>query len=196
MKLSNMKRCCANVLIGFLAFGVVASARAGEKTAFDLIREGNRYVGEDVKGHVVAIHSEKSVASLTPNIWYITYYDPDATFKATEVKFGAGRKLEVKRPMRMLEYTTRDSERMDSKKFNTDSDKAIGIATSEPLLKGLTLTASQLWLEHGEDGPIWRVRLWAVKLRHPSEEADIGEVFIKADDGSVVKTDLHINRVD
>ena len=196
MKFPDMKRMQWRLAAGLLVMGLGLTARASELTAYDLIREGNRYVGEDVKDHVVAIHSEKSVAGLTPNIWYVTYYDPDATFKATEVKFGAGRKLQVKRPARMLEYATKESEMLDRKKLNVDSDKAIKIATSDPLLKGLTLTATQLWLEHKDEGPIWRVRLWAVKLRHPSDEADIGEVFIKAEDGSVVKTDLHLGRVE
>src|SRR4051794_26649057 len=78
-------------------------ARAADLTAFDLIKEGNRYVGEEAKDKVVQIRSEKSIGTLTPTIWFIVFYDPDATFKATEVKFGAGRKMDVKRPMRMLE---------------------------------------------------------------------------------------------
>jgi hypothetical protein len=45
-------------------------------------------------------------------------------------------------------------------------------------------------------GAVWRVRLWAAKLRHPNDQADIGEVFVSAENGKVVHTDLHINRVD
>ncbi len=184
------------IMLLFLALGLSWSARAGEPTAFDLVKEGNRYVGEDVKNQVVEIRSEKSILSLTPNIWYITYYDPDATFKATEVKFGAGKKLEVRRPTRMLEFATRDSEKLDPRKLKIDSDQALSIATKEPLLKGLTLKASQMWLQHSDSGPVWKVRLWAAKLRNPNDQAEIGDVYVLASDGTVTKDDLHINRVD
>ena len=94
---------CTSFVTGSLLF---STARAGEATAFELIKEGNRYVGEQCKDKIVQIRSEKSVGTLEPNIWYIVYYDPDATLKATEVKFGAGKKLSVKRPMRLLEPVT------------------------------------------------------------------------------------------
>src|ERR1700722_5484498 len=82
-----------------VALGSAFSTQAGDLTAYQLIKEGNRYVGGDAKDKVVQIRSEKSIGTLTPNVWYIVYYDPDATFKATEVKFGAGQKMDVKRPM-------------------------------------------------------------------------------------------------
>ncbi len=179
-----------------VALGLGWSARAGELTAYQLIKEGNRYVGEDAKDKIVQIRSEKSIGTLTPNIWYVVFYDPDATFKATEVKFGAGQKLDVKRPMRMLEPVTGDDKKLDRKKMNVDSDKAINTATKDPLLQNLKLTSSQLWLQRGEDGPVWKVRLWAAKLRNPSADANIGDVYVSADDGKVVRRDLHIDRVD
>src|SRR5581483_2568313 len=74
-------------------------AFAADTTAFQLIKEANEYVGKEAKDKVVQIRSEKSVGTLTPNIWYVVFFDPDATFKSTEVKFGAGQKMEVKRPM-------------------------------------------------------------------------------------------------
>jgi len=171
-------------------------ALSGEKTAFELIKEGNRYVGEQCKDKVVQIRSEKSIGSLTPTIWYVVYYDPDATFKATEVKFGAGEKLKVRRPARVIELVGRDKEILDGNKLKVDSDKAIEIAAAEPLLKPLTLKASQVWLEHSDEGPVWKVRLWAAKLRKPSAMVDIGEVYISTDSGKPVRSDLHINRVD
>ena len=179
-----------------IALGVGLSARAGEMTAYQLIKEGNRYVGEDAKDKVVQIRSEKSIGTLTPNIWYVVYYDPDATFKATEVKFGAGQKLQVKRPMRMLEPVTGEDKKLDRKKMNVDSDKAIKIATSEPLLQNLKVDATQLWLQHGDEGPVWKVKLWAIKLRNPSADADIGDVYVSADTGKVVRDDLHIDHAD
>src|SRR6476620_1053578 len=82
--------------------------QAAEKTAFELAREADKHVGEDAKGKVVQIRSEKSIGSLTPAIWYVVLYDTDATAKATEVKFGAGQKLSVKRPARVLELGFKD----------------------------------------------------------------------------------------
>ena len=49
-----------------MAFALALRAGAGEATAFELIKEGNRYVGEDVKDKVVQIRSQKSIGSLTP----------------------------------------------------------------------------------------------------------------------------------
>lgn len=182
---------------------MVCMAQAGDPTALKLIREGNRYVGEQSKDKVVQIHSEKSVASTTPVIWYVVYYDPTATFKATEVKFGKGKMLEVKRPIRMIERVTGDDQMLDRKKLNVDSDKAIKTALAEEMLDKLTITATQLWLQRAGGGvgdaagndAVWKVKIWAAKLRKP-EDADIGEVFISADSGKVLKTDLHINSVD
>src|SRR2546426_10192937 len=89
-----------------LVVGLSQIANAGEPTAFDLVKEGNRHLGEEAKGRVVQIRSEKSVGGLTPNIWFVVYYDPDATAKATEIKFAAGTKGSVKRPARGLEPIT------------------------------------------------------------------------------------------
>ena len=172
------------------------TAAAEDLTAFQLIKEGNRHVGEDAKDKVTQIRSEKSIGSLTPTIWYVVYYDPDATAKATEVKFGAGRKLEVKRPARILELAGRTYTQLPKEKLKTDSDKALETATHDPLLKNLKLTASRMTLERWDDMVVWKVRLWAAKLRNPTKDADIGEVFVAAEDGKVVRTDLHINRVD
>ena len=173
-----------------------AGAWAGEMTAFALIKEGNRYVGEQCKDKVVEIRSEKSIGSLTPGIWYIVYYDPDATFKATEVKFGAGKKMKVTRPARVIELAGRDNEMLDRSKFKVDSDKAIKTAAAEPLLKPLTLKAAQVWLQHSAEGPVWKIRLWAAKLQKPNAMADIGDVYISTETGKVVSSNLHINSVD
>jgi len=95
----------------FLSLAVAAlwagAVQAGDPTAFDLVKAGDQYVGVQSKDKVVQIRSDKSIATLTPNIWHVVYYDPDATFKATEVKFGAGEKLDMSRPWRMLEIEDR-----------------------------------------------------------------------------------------
>jgi hypothetical protein len=195
MKLSQtfFVRALAVATMPFLVAGL---ARAGEPTAFDLIKEGNRYVGEQSKDKIVQIRSEKSVGTLTPNIWYVVFYDPDATFKATEVKFGAGRKMKVTRPMRVIELGAGDAKSLERDRLKVDSDKAIKIAVAEPLLKSLTIKATKLILQHSDQGPVWRVTLWAAKLKNPNASADIGSVYIASDTGELVRSDLHINSVD
>jgi hypothetical protein len=193
------------LVITLAAGGLSLAARGAEATAYDLIKEGNRYLGEQSKDKVVQIRSEKSVGGLTPNVWYVVYYDPTATMKATEVKFGAGKMLTVKRPMRLLEPVTGTDTPLDRAKLKIDSDQAIKTALKEPLLENLKVTATQLKLERvgqgalGQSGPgegVWKVRLWAAKLRNPNRDANIGEVWISATDAKVVKNDLHINKVD
>ena len=93
-------------LLVVLSLLLAAPLRAAEATALSLIKEGNRHVGEEAKDRIVQIRSEKSINTLVPNIWYVVYYDPDATAKATEVKFVAGTKASVKRPARILEPIT------------------------------------------------------------------------------------------
>ena len=180
-------------------------AQASEATAFDLIKEGNRYVGEESKDRIVQIRSEKSIGSLTPSIWYIVFYDPDATLKAAEVKFVAGKKADVKRPLRLLEPVTGGDAPLDREKLKVDSGAAIKTALKEPLLENIKVTATQLKLERVGEGVlgisgagqgVWKVKLWAVKLRDASRDAEIGEVWISAADGKVLKSDMHLNRLD
>jgi hypothetical protein len=177
-------------------FGSSLLTKAADTTAFELIKLGNDYVGKDCKDKVVQIRSEKSIGSTTPTIWYVVFYDADATFKATEVKFGAGKKMKVSRPLRIIEAASDSDHVFKLADLKVDSDKAIKIAKAEDLLKPLDIRATQLWLQHSADGPVWKVKLWAAKLRSPMNDADIGEVFISTKDGKVVKSDLHINSVD
>lgn len=180
-----------------LAFvGSSQLAGAGETQALGLIKQANDYVGKDVRDKVVQIRSEKSVASVTPNIWYVVFYDKDATFKTAEVKFGAGQKLDVKHPLRAPFSYINDKNLLDQKVIKIDSDQAIKTAMAEPLLDKLTIRATQLWLQNVDNVPTWKVRLWAQKLRHPNDDADIGDVSISAQDGKVLSSDLHIDRVD
>jgi len=193
MKSLTGKWLAALLLVG----GLSQIANAGEPTAFDLVKEGNRHLGEDAKGRVVQIRSEKSVGGLTPNIWFVVYYDPDATAKATEIKFAAGTKVAVKRPARVLESISGSYRELPKEKLKIDSDKAIEIVKNEPLIKNLALTNTELKLERGEgDQPVWKVKLWAAKIRRPSDTVNIGEIHISAEDGKVVKNDLKPGRVD
>lgn len=188
-------------MAGFVATTVTAfafsqTAKAEDTQALELIKPANDYVGKDTKNKIIQIRSEKSIAGLTPNIWYVVFYDHDATFRTTEVKFGAGEKLDLRHPMRQPFAYINDKNLLDLKAIKIDSNQAIKIATSQPLLEKLTVRASQLWLENQDNVPTWRVRLWVQKLRHPNSDANIGDVYISAQDGSVIKTDLHIDRVD
>jgi hypothetical protein len=180
-------------------------ARASQPAAFALIKEGNRYVGKDAKDKVVQIRSEKSVGTLTPDVWYVVFYDPAASLKAVEVKFAAGKMLTVTQPMRLLEPFTGGDLPLDRGKLRIDSPAAVKIALKEPLLQNLKMTATRLTLDRlgegvlGQSGPgqaVWKVRLWAAKLREPTRDADLGEVWIAAADGRVIKNDLHVDRVD
>lgn len=206
--IAGMKTKSGWFLCGLLAvvFGTSGfRAYAGEPTAFDLIKEGNRYVGEQCKDKIVQLRSEKSIGSLTPNIWHIVYYDPTATLKATEVTLEAGKMKKVGRPWRLLEPATGGDVPLERSKLKVDSDQAIKLALKEPLLENIKATATELNLMRVGEGvlgqggtaqPVWKVKLWAAKLRNPSRDADIGEVWISADDGKLVKSDLHLNRLD
>jgi hypothetical protein len=48
----------------------------------------------------------------------------------------------------------------------------------------------------GTGNAVWKVKLWAAKLRNPQKTAGIGEVWVSAGDGKVVKNDLKIQHVD
>lgn len=181
-----------------LVFLSVTALQAEEKepTAFELIQEGNRYVGEQAKDRVVQMRSEKSIGTLAPRIWYVVYHDPTATFKAVEVKFAAGKMVDVKRPFRVLERITSNTRALPKESLKIDSDEAIEIALKEPILESITPKAVSATLEDSDLGPAWVIRIWAAKLQKPSENVDIGEVTLSADEGKVLKSDLHINRVD
>lgn len=191
MKFKQISFTGKTLAVATMAFAVARTALAADPTAFELAKMGNQYVGVESKDKVVQIRSEKSVGTLVPSIWYVVYYDPNATLKAVEVKFGAGQKMDVSHPLRLLEPITGEDRVLDRTKLKVDSDQAMKIALAEPLLKNLTLKATEFWLRHGDLGPEWRVKLWAAKLKDPSDDADVGVVDISAADGSVVKVDLH-----
>ena len=192
------KQSCAVLLVALLAVAgyapLKANEPAAEPTAFSLIEEGNKYVGDQAKDKVVQIRAEKSVGSTTPNVWYVVYYDHTAALKAVEVKFGAGKMMSVERPLRLLEPIFGKSTPLDRTKFKVDSDVAIKTALQEPLLANLKVTSTAPKLEDSATGPVWRVKLWVQKVRDPGADVHIGEVLISPETGEVIKTDLHINR--
>ena len=195
--LTKTQRSLCLLAVSLVAFSLSAAAK--EMTAFDLITEGNRYVGEQSKDLVVQVRSDKSLGSLTPVIWHVVYHDPDATLKAIEVKFGAGKKLDVTRPIRLLEPITKSDEPLTRDQLKIDSDKAVEIASREPLLEKVTLKAARLILErrsNDDSTPVWKVRLWAAKLKNPNDNVDVGEVVISAEDGKVLKSELKPYKID
>lgn len=192
-----MKLKLSALLLVLLA--ATSPARAAEATAFALVKEGNRHIGEEAKDRVVEIRSEKSVGTLVPAIWHVTYYDPDSATKSVTIKFAAGQKVSVKRTARVIQPITGAHKELPKAKLKIDSDKALDTARSEPLLKNLTLKAARLNLERRsatDDMPVWKVELWAAKLDNPNKAVSVGEVFIDAETGKVVKNDLKISRVD
>ena len=100
----NLKVGRTHWLGGMLCFSLLSAwgAFGAEPTAFELIKEGNRYVGEQSKDKVLEIRSDKSVTGLTPSIWYVVYFDPDVTSRRAQVKFGAGRQMGIKHNWRPL----------------------------------------------------------------------------------------------
>jgi hypothetical protein len=184
------------LLCAISLFGAVLNVSAEDPTALELVKEGNRFIGEQSKDRVVQIRSEKSVGSLVPKIWYVVYHDDTATLKTVEVKFVAGKQSGVKRPIRLLEPITGGNAELDRKRMKIDSDKAIKIATKESILENLTVTATSPKLTHGDAGPVWKVRIWAAKLKDPKKDADLGEIVLEADTGKVVKNDINLKRVE
>ena len=170
------------------------AARAGEPTAFELIKEGNRYLGDQSKDKVLDIHSEKSIGGLVPSVWYVAYFDPDTKSGRVEIKFGGGRQMGIKRNWRPFGGGGSEAKVLDLKKLKVDSDQAIKTATAEPLLARFTIKSTQLWLEGSGTSAVWKVRLWAAKLSKPDSTADLGEIYISAETGEVVKSELRIDK--
>jgi hypothetical protein len=164
-------------------------------TAFQLIKEGNRYVGEQAKDKVLEINSEKSIGTLSPKVWHIVFFDPTARMKSVDVKFAAGKMVDVKQPFRLLQMAT-GNKVLDKDKLKVDSDKAISTALKEPILENIKVKSVEAKLLGTDLGPVWKIKLWASKLKNPNDTADIGVITITADDAKVIETDVHIDRVD
>jgi hypothetical protein len=178
-----------------LATTQMVSADTGP-TALSLVKNGDNYVGAQCRDKVLEVYSDKSVATMEPNVWHVVYYDPSVFSKSVDVKFGAGQEMDVSHPMRPFMMPARMRSVLDDERLKVDSDRALQIATSQPILNGLTLRSSKMTLESSDDGPIWRVELYAAKVGDLTHEAYIGYVTMTADDGTIVKADLHPSSVD
>ena len=183
-------------LLAVLLTSVCVFAADKEPTAFDLVSEGNRYVGEQAKDRVVQIRSERSVGTLAPKVWHVVYYDPTARMKSVEVKFAAGKMVDVKRPFRLVERMSDASKPMDKEKLKIDSDEAIKIALKEPMLADINVKSVEARLENEDLGPTWKLKLWAEKLVKSTETAGIGTVQVSAADGKVLESDINLGRLD
>jgi hypothetical protein len=171
--------------------GLATSRMAlAEPTALDLIKRGNDYVGVQSKDQVVQINSDKSVASLDPNVWHVVYFDPSVFSRITDVKFEAGQQAGIGH-MRPFTLPAKSDDILDLSKVTVDSDRAVKIAASQPLLKGLNLRYSKLTLQKGDNGPEWRVELWSARVSDPTKDANVGNVRISAADGSIIQSNLH-----
>lgn len=179
------------IILGAILGLASSSIALAEPTALDLVKRGDDYVGMQSRDKVVQIYSDRSVASLEPNIWHVVYYDPTVFTKTVEVKFEAGQETSVTHPMHPFQLPAKPSQVLDLSKVTVDSDHAVDIAASQPLLKGLKLRYSKVTLQKGENGPEWKVELWSAKVSDPTKDANVGTVRISAVDGSVVQSDLH-----
>lgn len=182
--------------MAWLGLAVAGQVMARDLTAFELVKAGDPYVGIQSKDKVLQIRSDKSVASLTPNVWHIVYYDPSAMMKSVEVKFGSGKELKVSHPFHPFQLPYHERDILNKSKLRVDSDEALRKARSQPLLKKLTLKASQMSLDRGHEGPVWKIRFWAAKLSNPDKRVDIGTIVLSATDGSTIKNDLRPDKVD
>jgi hypothetical protein len=191
-------------LTGLVFLSILAVRGADNPTALQLVREGDRYVGDESKDKVVQIRSERSFGNLHPNIWCVVYHDPAAPLKVTEVKFGAGRMLEVRRPARLLEPLPGGDSPLDSAKLKVDSNEALRVALREPLLENVSVIATKFTLERMPEGieghtgtgeALWKIQLWAARAGDPSSSTDIGELWVSARDAKVVKVDVHPGRL-
>jgi len=177
-----------------LALARVTQAQSAP-TALNLANKGNDYVSVLSKDKIVRIVSDKSAVNLTPEVWHVVYYDPDTPLKCIEVKFGGGQEVDVSHPFHPFQLPASGGEILDKSQLKIDSDRALNIAASQQLVRSLTLKSAKLTLTHSDIGPVWKVQLWAAKLNEPAREADLGTVTVSAEDGAVLKSDLHPGRV-
>ena len=145
------------VVAGCVWLGAAKGAEASQAqpaTAFGLARMANRHVGEQCRDRVVEIYSERSTGGLLPEVWHVVFYDPQATFRSSVVKFEAGKEPVVRRPMRLLEALAGGHLPLDRSRLKVDSDEALKIAAREPGLAGLELRGTQFALLRAEEAPV------------------------------------------
>ncbi len=187
-----------HVLVIMVALGAGSLAGAAEKTAFELVKEGNRYVGEQSQNKITQLRSDKSIGGFEPKVWHIVYYDPLAKNKSVEVKFGAGQMMEVSKGGGFFDFLKGSPKPMDLEELEVDSAAALKTAQDQPLLKNIKITASRLKLQRKNDfeEPVWLVNLWAAKLRDKTKDAEVAETTVGAKSGKILETNIRIERLD
>ena len=194
MKVNREKVVAKSFVLAVALSALVLAVRGAEPTELELIKDGNRHVGEDAKDRVVQIRSEKSVGGLKPGIWFVVY--GDARMRTTEVKFDDGKKLSARRPFHLFKRANDRKTLLDLSKLKIDSDKALHIAQKDGLLDKVKLTNSRMTLENWEEMPVWKVCFWAETTRDLGKTAEIGDIFVNAEDGKVANRDLHLDRIE
>jgi hypothetical protein len=190
-----MKSRCSWALVLALVWGLPASVvQAASPTAFALVKEGNKYVAPEGKNRITQIFSEKSDKSLVPNVWYIDYLDPKASFRTTEIKFVDGKMASIKEPKRWYDALN-GSRQLDWKKLKVDSNGALSIAQKEPMLKNQGVRAVQFTLARTPTGSMWKIHFWTAKVGNPSETVDAGELEISTKNGAILNNGLHTEHV-
>jgi hypothetical protein len=158
-------------------------------TGLAAARAGNQFIPPQAKDEVTAIYSEKTQGGLDPAIWRIDYFDPSTSFKTTEVEFTGGKVTKISQPKHVLHLLV-GVKKLNWRKMKIDSDQALATALKDPVMKGFQLEADQFWLRRSPTDPIWEIRFWATRLGHPGKTMKIGQIFISARDGMVVKNEL------
>lgn len=197
-KISGLKLALASIM----ACGIL-TASVMDRSAFDLIKEGNKYVIEQSRDKVVQIRSEKSKHGTTPTTWYVTYFDKvrDTDVKTyrvatgTELKFTAGNLVSVHRDLQLLETSDEHYAEMDMSMLTVDSNEALDVALKEPILTGLKVMSSDMVLEQGPEGyPVWKVSIWAAR-KDAKVDVKVGEIWVSSVDGKVCKMTINPGRV-
>lgn len=179
------------IILGAVLGLATARITLAQPAALNLVKKGNDYVGVQSRDKIIQIYSDRSVAGLEPNIWHVVYFDPTVFSKTVEVKFEAGQETDVAHIMHPFQLPAKPEQIVDLSKVTVDSDRAVDIAASRPVLKGLNLRSSKVSLQNSDNGPEWKVELWSAKVSDPTKDANVGSVSISAIDGSIIQSDLH-----
>ena len=137
---------------------------------------------EVAKNKVLRAEADRFQVGTIPQRWRITYYDPNALYDATELRFEKGQMARLHQPTRLLGVLNPQAPKpMDIEKIKIDSDEAVRVALGLPTVTPLSIKTVELELERGTGGlPVWKVRLFGLTQQE-------GSVTIAADDGKVLK---------
>lgn len=195
----------SRILAGLALFTICGflTASVMDRTAFELVKEGNKYVIEQSHDKVVRIRSEKSARGTIPSTWYVFYYESLKPLESgdsriatgTEIKFSSGNLVSIRRNVRLLEDSSEPYSEIDPAMMTVDSDRALGIALREPVLESLSVASTDMTLEQGPDGyPVWKISIWAIK-KNTKIDVKTGEIWVSCVDGKVCKITVNPARI-